>query len=698
MNTLPPDEHGFLRYWLATGLTETPYTGPADQGDDAMRWGAIDTQIVSPPADFALGQAGPGGEAWALHQPGHNVFVERSSFWFSLMHVDTWFATTLHSDEEMMLTAWLWAAGCADLYCNGEHIARNNCPRYMYPKRERVELPLVKGVNKLVVRLQVLGLRDSRFLFGLQCEDPTAPVAMHWPGEVETPATDEANQAIAKAERGSGEDQARRKQSHMRGALQQHTAVMNNASVTLAHAVLCARSIGEYRDGDSDLIAQTCDWIDGRPDCADFAMAVLLRLVSLDLVSDAERERIAETALAFRYWTDEAGNDAMCFTSENHRLLFHSAQLLAGRLWPGETFPAANRTGEQQASVGLERCKVWLDTAEQHGFKEYLSAGYIPITVAALMNLVDSSGDADVSKRAAALVDMTFQTLADHAFDGIVIAPQGRVYRQVLEPEKSGTQALLSYAVDEAVVSHDIWLGFLASSPAYEPPRDLLERMNTPTHRAYRQHTVDIVLHKASDYVLTSVDIGPSELRADDPSEDHDRELAAGRAGYQQHIWHASLGEGCHIFVNHPGEWIDHGSARPGYWYGNGILPRTQQHDHVLMQIYRIDEEHPVPFVHAHWPRDVFDETAGAAGWHVARRGAGYVGLWCSEALASHDQVLVGRELRAWSADCAWVCVCGSASEHLDLASFGESCQACSPTYDAATGVLALRDGTQMAW
>ncbi len=52
------------------------------------------------------------------------------------------------------------------------------------------------------------------------------------------------------------------------------------------------------------------------------------------------------------------------------------------------------------------------------------------------MNLIDFSGDAEMSRRAAALVDRIFVDLATQSFEGVTVAPQGRVYRNVLYPQE----------------------------------------------------------------------------------------------------------------------------------------------------------------------------------------------------------------------------------------------------------------------
>ena len=754
-----PDAHGYVRHWLMAGPVSQAYAGPPG-ADDELRKAAIDPTIIDAPTDAALGAPGPFGTTWRYHDPGHNVFIECSAFWHQLETVDAFAATELHADEQATVGAWLWASGVADLWLNGRHIARVDSPRYMYPQRQRIELLLQQGANHLAVRLQVLGLRDTRFLFGLQLLDHADRLAVRLPGDLMITAALLAAERFLNTVRADGREalvaaapapanttvccddriinwpagQTRlpigpaakaviavswRDQKLTRllelpingrfaRALTDDVAALRREHLLAASktnhghfeslTILCARAAGTDLEGATDTIARTCDWIDGRPDCADFALAALLRLVAGHMAGDRERQRIADTARRFRYWSDETGSDAMCFGSENHSLLFYGCQLVAGRLWPDERFAASGRLGHEQAAIGLQRCIAWLDRALAHGFHEYHSSGYMPITTAALMNLVDFSGDESISRRAAALVDTIFYLTADHAFAGVTIAPQGRVYRGVLTPEIGGTQAMLSYATPAAIVSHTDWLGFVASSPTYRPPDDVADRMARPVSRRYRQHCTDLVLHKTADYLLTSAHIPGADTPVQPTYANNRRELAAGLTGYQQHLWQATLGVGCHVFVNHPGEWIDGGSARPGYWYGNGTIPRTEQRANLLMQMYSIADDHPVPFTHAHWPTDAFDESASEGRWHFGRRGDGMVGLWCSEATEAHDQTLTGRELRAYGRQSAWLCVCGSRDEQGDLASFIERCRRLAPDFDRQTMVLRLADRTELAW
>jgi hypothetical protein len=53
-----------------------------------------------------------------------------------------------------------------------------------------------------------------------------------------------------------------------------------------------------------------------------------------------------------------------------------------------------------------------------------------------------------------------------------------------------------------------------------------------------------------------------------------------GAWGYQETVLHARLGDQpeSQIWINHPGELIPSGSARPSYWGGCGTLPRVHQY------------------------------------------------------------------------------------------------------------------------
>lgn len=767
------DASGYIRHWILAGTVVEKYTGPPGS-DSELRVSTVDPTIEEPPEAVALGAPGPRGETWAYYDPGANIFVERSSFYHDLSVLNLYGATDVEVLEDCELKARFWSCGASDLWVNGAHVSRHNVPQYMYPSPTEIKIPfqrhrnqpettdqtmaLKKGRNRLCVRLQAFGVRDTRVLYGIQILEGADKLAIVIPED--DAFTDQAvrveqwlnsirvtnKDALVSGEPAPFDAVVKVKdqdvvwiketdrvnitpvsrvevQVDLLGQILKRvfelpvnqTIVMSDAPSLEAHQkaimehiasrvgrgrggvmpVLARHTLGKRDDEDEAVLFEALDWIDGRPDCADFPLAAILRLYHGDSLTQKERDRIKETVLKFRYWHDEPGNDAMCFDSENHSLLFHGCQMIVGNLFPDETFTNSGRTGKEQAEIGKTRCEKWLDQIEARGFREFLSSTYMPLTCAAVLNLVDYADDV-MSQRAARVVDGIFEMLAMHAFDGVTVGPQGRVYRGVLNPEISGTQAMLSFACKDAVVAYNDWLSFVGASQKYCLPDGMDALMQASVSRKYRQASVEIQLEKTSGFLLTSLQIpasfqGTKEKQV--PSHAA-RGLLPGRQGYQQHVWHATLARDCHIFVNHPGASFDMSSSRPGFWYGNGVFPQTVQDGATVMQVFDIPDWHPIPFTHAHWPTEVFDEQRVDGHWAFGKKGEGCVALWCSAPLTVGSEVLTDRELRAEGQKVGWVGLCGEGA----LDAFVAICQAQAPRFDVDGLTLSLGDEKKLVY
>jgi len=446
--------------------------------------------------------------------------------------------------------------------------------------------------------------------------------------------------------------------------------------------------------------------IDQRMDCGDFDMAFALRFCRLGAGTDEDRQRIRESALKFRYWRSDPGSDVMVFHGENHPMLFHCDELIAGNLWPDDVFTNTGKKGREHAILGQQRCLEYLEKLESEGYEEFLSTTYAPITTGALMNLVDFSDDPDMSRRAARQIDKIYRMLAEHTFDGVMLGPQGRTSRRMLYPQVLASQAMVSYATPKAVEAFDPWAIFVASSPNYRPPAGLDELVASPVRKQYRETYILINLNKTSEYMLSSVEISAS---AKDPSLTQQREaggrgyqwyksLVPGGHGYQQHIWHASLARDCHVFTTHPASSSDRGDGTPGYWTGNSTFPRQTQNGNTLMQIFSIPEDHPIQFTHAYWPSKVFDVQKIRGNWAFGRKNKGYIALWCSTKPVPHSDVLINRELRAVGTKMAWVCICSGKSESGDFDAFIKSCERLTPKFDPQTLTLRLQGQDPLNW
>ncbi len=297
-----------------------------------------------------------------------------------------------------------------------------------------------------------------------------------------------------------------------------------------------------------------------------------------------------------------------------------------------------------------------------------------PITIAALLNVCDFAPDGQLKQKASALLDRLLYQLAEHTFDGVTVGPQGDADRRVLYPHTSGSQGLLSWALGEDIVeSFNPWATFLATSAAYRSPQDLRTHIDRPVSRTYYEAGLPITIHKTTYAMLSSV-------RIDDTHRSVDRR----RSG---HLWCATISSRCHVFTNHPSTPGDGHIGRPGFWHGNGVVPRVAQEKNVVYQVFDIPEDHPIGFTHAHWPLDAFVETDGKDGWHFGLAEKGLIGLWCSEPTQVESDILVERELRAWGRQVAWICVCGGADEG-PLTALVDTCVASRPEFRLPTRQL----------
>jgi hypothetical protein len=742
-----PDEEGYIRHWIHTGVDAVSYAGEETR-EDLMRADAIKDVLAPSPAVPSLGGPAPDSRTWRFHYPGRNSYLDQGAFYHTVKHINLYASTLLVSNKAQELPLRMWTANTIDLWQDQQH-----CSRYTRSDRKRVSasptvvITLKPGHNRLTVQIQELAVRDTPLLFAIQLIDIPDNLKIAVPGHtvatsklvkvcgwldtvtVSPGGIEALSSPPCPVDVTLDRPSQSRKRAWMTGntnltwhgrdtfacrvearveeqRLDRQFEIPQNLPMTNPYESLddyqsrylseiaasqsgepsrtlfatLARHILETPDKQADEAAldDGLEYIDGRLDCSDFRMAILLRLLCLGWGHSEQKKMLEMAALRFRYWEDEDGSDAMAFNSENHALLFHSCQYITGIRFPDETFTASNRSGKEQRDLGHSRCLEWLNDRHSHGFTEYLSGSYTPITAAALLNLADFSDDQEIRTSASKLLDRMLRQLAEHTFDGVTSGPQGRVYRSVLYPQTSAAQGFLSFAAGKSIVeSVDPWSVFLASSPTYTAPRYLGSLVDRTISRTYHQANHCLMLHKSANHVVSSVQISENSP------------LQAGQPGYQELLWHATLARDCHIFVNHPGTVADAGISRPGYWYGNGILPAIAQREASVFVTYDIPSSHPIGFTHAHWPIDIFEETIEAdEGWYLGRKGKGYIGIWCSHPTTLESDVLTRRDLIARSRKVAWICRCADADEMDNMEAFRTSCLSASPKFDESRGDL----------
>ncbi len=490
------------------------------------------------------------------------------------------------------------------------------------------------------------------------------------------------------------------------------TSITRGANDGFAMYPMLARYyLGLQTENDMEELHVTLKQIERRMDCADFMTCALVRFLKNYSIDASLEKEMKETMLSFRYWMDEEGQDAMCFWSENHSLMFYQTAYFFGEMYPKGTFTRSGKTGEEMHRLSGELIRDWLIDVLEFGFDEFNSGVYSAITFAALLNVVDYA-EKELSDMAKEVCDILIRTMAVHCFKKVVISPQGRIYRDVLYPQLQSLQSLVHYIDPTAPYVFSEWLICLATS-SYRMPEDVKELMEQMGSVRYTTSNAAIRLYKQPDYMLTSVE-SPREDRQDrtwQREEDREKEnthpytkslnecfhgtmlFEPGTLGYQQHLWYAALDEETVVFVNHPGGSSEEmPEIRPGYWYGNGSTPALKQEKNILGAIYEIPKEHPISFTHLYFPKPLFDEVSEEEHWICGRKKESFVAVWCSNTLCDFDEVLYDCEKRAYGSRMAYVCICKSKEEYGSFEEFIFDVQSRKITFSKESAVLKLQE------
>ena len=184
-------------------------------------------------------------------------------------------------------------------------------------------------------------------------------------------------------------------------------------------------------------------WIDARNDCADFYIPALSRILrknrGSDRLPEAYAQKIEDALVGFKYWLDEPGEVHACYFTENHQILFHSAEYLVGQLFPDRVFPSNGRTGAWHRAHALAFIRRWIDWRTRFGFSEWLADGYYAEDIEALLGLAYCADEADIRLRCLMLVDMLLFDVAINSHSGYLCGTHGRVYPPALvEPDLQG--------------------------------------------------------------------------------------------------------------------------------------------------------------------------------------------------------------------------------------------------------------------
>ena len=382
-------------------------------------------------------------------------------------------------------------------------------------------------------------------------------------------------------------------------------------------------------------------------------------------------DALRECALHFKYWQDEPGHSALVYVTENHKLAFHTAEILAGQLYPDAVFPRNGQTGAWRQAHGEKMAIEWLQTRATRGFDEWDANGYLPADAVLLSHLAYLAHSPRIQAGARAVLDKIFLSIALNSYRGNFGSTHGRTAVEYVKDARSEPVACIAYLGWGVGIVNPDHIDETVSLAAfgYEPPAVIRAIALDQTAEIWgrdKQSGTNKATYKTPDGMLCSA-----------------QDWNAGKGGYQQHIWQATLGPDAVVFANSPACISSDGNHRPNFWAGNATLPRVAQWHNTLIALYPGRAEDLLDYTHAFFPVYAFDECLFRDGWAFARKGDGYIALTASGgATLTTSGENAQRELRSGSKRAAWVCHTGRRATDGDFAAFAQKCVAARPTFD----------------
>ena len=438
-----------------------------------------------------------------------------------------------------------------------------------------------------------------------------------------------------------------------------------------------------FTNGDKDKIERILraqlEFINKRSDCSDFYISYFPFMIkhfgNSGLIRKETLEDMEKCLLSFRYWHDEPGDDAMWFWSENHALMFHVSELIAGEMYPDRIFTNSGMTGKKKQEKAISMLRPWFETLFKEGFTEWNSPPYLPIDVLGFASLYAQTENEEMKENARKALEYIFRLLAITSYEGIFSTTSGRTYLKELMGNYSNCPSFIN------------WIGYGIGNESHAGKGSVPVLMSgyTPDPENLKYHRIeegkalswksthgykgyaDVTVYKTSGYLLSAAnDFNP------------------GRRGFQEDVIHAVFGAEAHIWITHPGEFALYGQARPSYWAGSGTLPRVNQYKGFASAVWSVSENHPVDFTHAYFPIFAFKKAKTGPVWSLAEStNGGLVAITAANGLCLTEHgPNKERELISQGKKNIWIIRCSDVWKEGSLEEFEKKILSSSLSFD----------------
>jgi hypothetical protein len=249
---------------------------------------------------------------------------------------------------------------------------------------------------------------------------------------------------------------------------------------------------------------------------------------------------------------------------------------------------------------------------------EWNSAPYFPIDFKGIAALVALAPDKDIRNRARRAILRLLEIVALSSHQGVLTGSQGRSYEHSLRPCR--TSELSSIA--------RLFFGVGGFGSRFHA-LPLLALCVRDHGLRVDPSLIDLAFWKREGAVAWCFRQGENGVAALYHYKTRDHAMGsimnyrAGEWGYQETVLHLRLGNRpeAQIWINHPGERIVSGFARPSYWGGCGTLPRVHQYRDLAIIDFSL-QPGQVDFTHAWLPEAEMDEVRFEGERVLVRAGA----------------------------------------------------------------------------
>lgn len=458
-------------------------------------------------------------------------------------------------------------------------------------------------------------------------------------------------------------------------------AVLENFANNTEHSIhqiwteVARYALGRYDEIDYSVIRSTCEFINARKDCSDFVIQGILRLMYWEREQQHLPTEInammKDTVLNFKYWVDEPGDTVMYMGSENHRLLFHVAEWMAGNLFPTEMFTNSGQNGLYHSAKAYMYITEWLRQRGRFGFDEFHSNSYYPICVSPLVNIYDFAtheGYYKLRQMTRAVLDQMFFYMAADSYEGIFGTVHARSYGIYLKyPDFEGTSDLvwLYFGTGSLVKTHSGMGGVTCATSSYKVPELLYHMANDKTTVVETKHrqgispkdakAIDFLVYRTPDYMISSW-----------------QDQRKGEFESSSHVGQVTLSKKNVIFWSCPHTVGEGSGFRPDYWSGSTTLPRTIQYRNVMSLSWRLTKF--AWMSHCFFEQERFDEVRFVDRWAFARVNDGYVAIYVTDGFKIGDYgQYAGRELQCSAPEHTWLVECGRKADWGSFDAFVEA-------------------------